>query len=345
MAHQPSGVDANHPAISQGDSILIELSTLKTLCGVNVEEAIVETFVVHITKDDKDSISADLHRLGIQRRIQEWHMDLWKCLSEDGRFVKSSCSIPQDVQETNKDIAHDATAASLFLAQKTALPLLVDDRMCQAIILNSNPKATYGAFGTDNVLESMMAAQLISIEETAQAYLSLFKWRYRFILPPAEILKVWLDKYASHPPGHDLKAVALYVHDCMRDLGLFSGLEPTEPPTTVATKLFDAWVTIIAKFTMNVWEDANYTDDEARAVTSWACSEFFPSPPKSHRQNTHLFLELFPRILLSQVMLEAVTAENSDRAGNCLMAIKDGLNLDDARYQQFIVEIIDALAD
>ena len=94
----------------------------------------------------------------------------------------------------------------------------------------------------------MAKVGIVTRDEAADALLQLLNWRYRFILVPPDILKLLADRYRSHPPGAALRKIAIYVHDCMRDEGLFGGFETTDPPISMAMRLYQNWIQNVAEF-------------------------------------------------------------------------------------------------
>jgi len=80
----------------------------------------------------------------------------------------------------------------------------------------------------EQLQKALMTGGKLDSGKAAAAIRQLMAWRYRFIVPPPGILKALADPYRANPPGEALREVAEYVHDCMRDTGLFGGRENTE---------------------------------------------------------------------------------------------------------------------
>src|SRR5262249_44149600 len=155
----------------------------------------------------------------------------------------------------------------------------------------------------DRLLKKFGETGLISQERMADALLQLMRWRYRFLVPSPEILKNLLDRFANHPPGQLLQEVAIYAHESMHDPGLHGGFEPTTPPTSMASRLHQSWCVAVAKFVMLVWADEQWTDDRARAVTTWAMRQLIPAAPTTIAPAVQgILLGLTPRFILSNAL-------------------------------------------
>ena len=184
-------------------------------------------------------------------------------------------------EESDEESDRDIGFAAAVLAEQEGLPLLADDRVCQTLILNQRRNHASAAFGTDTLLLSLNRAGVIGDDVLAEKFLSLLKWRYRFLLPTPSILRTLLESHMEYPPGEKLSFVARYAHDCMRDAGLFGGLEQTEPPIPMAFRLYQDWVRVIIDFITDLWVDASVPEYHAEQVTDWAIRYFLPTEPKA----------------------------------------------------------------
>jgi len=61
------------------------------------------------------------------------------------------------------------------------------------------------------------------------------------------------EQYRTNPPGEALQDIAEYLHDCMRDTGLFGGPEKTEHGESMAMRLYLSWLSVISKFLISIW--------------------------------------------------------------------------------------------
>jgi len=341
VAHKPSGVDDKHVALELGQSILVHLSTLQTLSSFGALDLVAKAFEVHTTEEDRQSIIAGMANITAQEDVYNWHEELWNHVRSDSRFSLAPCAVPKELREEAR-LAHIEVAfAAVLLAQEADVPLLVDDRVCQSMLLNAKPDRPCPAFGTDRLLLGLAEAELISQNRLADAVCQLMEWRYRFILPSPQVLKTLADRYREHPPGHDLRAVALYVHDCMRDPGLFGGLEPTVPPVSIASRLFFAWAGLVGEFLIEVWKDTAFNEERARELTRWATQELLPSTPRSIGPGAPALAALLPRMVLSQAMLRASVLENQERMRAALKATAEGFGMTPEEFTKATVEIID----
>lgn len=341
VSHKPSGVDTEHPPLGQRQPILVGLSTLQTISQFGALDVVANAFAVHITEEDRQAVIGGMASLTAQENVYRWHAELWEAIRSDSRFSVTPCAVPKNLREETQPAQVEVAFASSLLAQEVDVPLLVDDRACQAMLLNARPDHPYSALGTDCLLLGLAEAGLIDQERLAGAMCQLMAWRYRFILPSSQVLKTLADRYRDHPPGQDLRNVALYVHDCMRDPGLFGGLEPTVPPTTLATRLFQAWVGTIGEFLVAVWGDEAFAEDRAAEITRWAMHVLLPSTPRSAGPRAPVLASLLDKMVLSNAMIRACTAGNQNRMRCALKAMADGLGMTSDDFVKATVEIID----
>ena len=143
----------------------------------------------------------------------------------------------------------------------------------------------------------------------------------------------------QNPPGRELRAVAFYVHDCMSDPGLFGGLELTDPPMAIATKLFHTWIVLCAELIAEVWADKSWPESSAKALTEWAITEMLPSTPKVLSPKGHVIGKLSTSLFLIAFSL----AEDIERAATGLQAVAAALGMNRQDYLMAITEVIDAV--
>ncbi len=127
----------------------------------------------------------------------------------------------------------------------------------------------------------MLKDNQISLDRATDCFICLVRWRYRFVVPPAAVLLNMAKRHREHPPGRPLRDVARYFHDCMRDPGLFSGLERTTPPSAMALRFFMTVVRTIAEFVVDALHSGAFTDDQHERLAAWVVREFLPHPPVS----------------------------------------------------------------
>jgi hypothetical protein len=170
---------------------------------------------------------------------------------------------------------------SALLAMKLGRPLLADDRFCQQGALNQSKNQLDAAFGSDALLAALVADGQLSTSQHVEHVLKLIRWRYKFVIPSASLLREMAFRYRDGLPGADLREVAVYVQDCMRDAGLYGGAEQVEPPISMAMKLFKAWCDAVAEFITTLWWDMRFTEEQAARLTRWATRYLLPAWPRS----------------------------------------------------------------
>lgn len=81
VAHKPSAVDATHPALSLGDNLLVDLSTLRTLASQTVFETIATNFNIKVRAKDSEELGAELQAHDAARAAKQAHDALWTRVS------------------------------------------------------------------------------------------------------------------------------------------------------------------------------------------------------------------------------------------------------------------------
>ncbi len=343
VAHKLSVVDAEHPAIGIGQSILFDLSTLETLASCNLLDVLVTCFSVGVLKEAEEEIVSRLNAFNFQEEVQKWHIDLWNILREDSRVSFVPHKAPEGINKGVK-AGDDIGLAATYLAQMEKLPLLADDRVCQAFNLNENRDVPYAAFGTDVIINTLASEGLIDSTKQAGCFLQLMSWRYRFLLPPASVLVELAKQYSTNPPGQSLRDIARYLHDCMRDSGLFSGLEQTDPPVSIAMRYLLSWQGVIADCLMDVWCDLDIPKEKLKELTHWMITELLPSPPRSINglQKVRIF-DMSDRYLISQAMIRSIQKSDTERAGDCLEAMRVSMKLNQKDYLKYVTGVLNAV--
>ena len=173
----------------------------------------------------------------------------------------------------------------------------------------------------------------------------LLAWRYRFIAPSPEVLKLLADQYRENPPGQALQQVAEYVHDCMRDAGLFGGPENTEMKDSMAMRLYLTWVSTIAEFLVLVWADGVFTPECATRLTEWSCRELLPSSPRvvDGRMKVRVS-EMTPRLFLSHALIKTANHYGEPRMADAMTAMKNAMRLSDDEYMRIVTGILNDTA-
>jgi hypothetical protein len=138
-----------------------------------------------------------------------------------------------------------------------------------------------------------------------------------------------------------LQDVAEYVHDCMRDTGLFGGPENTDLKDSMAIRLYLSWLNLSAKFLVAIWLDEEFEKETAQRLTEWCVREFLPSLPRVVPGNIKVRTAGFTnRYLLSHMLLNANTVADEERVSSAMKAVQAGLKLSDDEYQRIVTEIL-----
>ena len=319
----------------------MELLTLQTLAEFDLLGPLLRTFHTAITPSNRGQLESELRAFTAQDEVWQWNKELWTTVRSDQRFIQAVATVPTDLKDRIQNEAALVPFASVFLAREMDAPLLTDDRVCQAVVLNERPTDPYAAFGSDRLLLALNANGTLSADGLADAFLRLLSWRYRFIVLVPSVLATLANRFSQHPPGDLLQQVALYVHDCMRDPGLLAGPEPTEPPISVANFFFMRWTSSIAEFLVDIWADAQWDEEHARTLTRWATRELFPSPPKNALAPGPSVAELYAKLAAGRALVRACEIRDRARANAAVRAIAEGLGMSEREYLTVVAGAVD----
>ncbi|WP_394793848.1 tetratricopeptide repeat protein [Armatimonas sp.] len=328
-----------------GQKIAVNVTLLKALAGASLLEALLDGFRVVMTEHDRETVTAGLRAFKQQEEMYREHHRLWEQIRSDTRFAFMPYSRRSRATTGEEfDPRQDLEIASALLAQERGLPLLADDRVCQAIIYGDplSPPSCY-AFGTDCLLIAWSETGKISPEQAADSYLQLIRWRYRFLIPPAEVLKSLAMKHISHPPGKEIREIANYVHDCMRDAGLPLEQASEKPISAIANWICLNWITTLVKFVSLLWIDSAISSDKAACCTDWAIRHMLPSPPRIMGAAGGHFLNDLPRFIMKHALLLLFMIKDTGRGRQALQTISNALGIPKDRYMRVASEAMDEL--
>lgn len=332
--------------IAKGDRILASLTTLQLLHHLGLLASVARVYSVLISVADEDRVRHALREYRHIENCRAWTVGLRRKLAEDTRFVAES-DAPQVAagldSVTTQRAKVPALLAAIEVANRLKCPLLADDRLLQATLCAEPHSSPHVSFGTDKLLDALYAAKKLSREVVADHYVSLMTWRYRFIVPPPEVLLELAERHALHPPGQSLRLVARYMHDCMRDPGLFSGVEPTNPPTMLSSRLYQMWVSRMAQFIAMLWNSGTLEDDRCRDVVSWVVTECLPSPPVTLGARGRVPAQFTSRMLFTSLAL-ALCHVPIATANKAIRSVADALALDSDGYMVAVTEVVDELS-
>jgi|GEM_PF-763372 len=338
---KPSGVDDEHPPLETLQDVHFELLSLETLTSFGLLDRITKFYRVNITSEAHNEIKQRLDFLRLQEETRVWHFDLWNRVRNDNRFRFVRSRIPQEMSVQNRIDRDFLGFQASFIAQEKGIPLLVDDRASQAMTLNERQGATYAAFGSDAVVLALSESDRLDDLASAEAMLTLMRWRYRFIVPTAKILKTYAIQYRMNPPGISLREVAEYVHDCMRDMGLFAGIEKTDSSQSMAIQLYISWLKLLAEFLVTLRENSCFPSEAVSLLTDWCVQECMPSQPQVVPGVVKARMgALAPKVLITHMLLSYNSVVDDERVSDALMAVKAAMQLSDEEYLQIVTEIL-----
>jgi hypothetical protein len=330
-----------HP-LGGGESIRVDEETLYTLYQAEILEPVLDIFKVFIDRDTSKGVFATVKTFDAQRETCVWHDELWNIIDDhDSRILFEACE--ESLATTLDEQLHqELPLASLKLAIEKSVPLITDDRCLQMLVINegTTSKKKSVALDTSHLLMALRDQNVITLSELSDAYRRLIEWRYRFLVPPADVLKFWADAHRQALPGAELKSLSAYVHSCIRDPGLFRGWEKTDPPTSLATRLAQEWAHRVGTFLMSIWQDEQYPRHEAMKVTNWAVEELLPSMTKASGRVGILSSEFMVQTLMSSVLIAAIPCRKNEHANQALRALKEAFGLSDKEYFLQIEEIV-----
>ena len=328
---KPSGVDEKHPALKCGSNIIIEYHTLKTLVNIGALEAMKSSFRLHITPEDKQTLDSELNTISWQEDVQRWNDDLREKINKQFETLA-----PNYNKEEQEEICLD----SYFIAKSKNLSIMTDDRVVQVLALNDE-KFLGGVFGIDCLLKAFEQKKHLQEKEIADAFMQLMKWRYRFILPTIGMLLHLAKRYESSKPGEVMINVAKYAHDCMRDVGLFSGLEKTDPPIPMCARLYHAWLDVSMNFIIALWKDEEIVSETAIAFTRWTVKELMPSPPKVMLPRGFGMINIASDLVFEKAMFELACLTDHARAKEAVSELSQSLDLSDERFHKVFTDLIE----
>jgi lipopolysaccharide biosynthesis regulator YciM len=322
--------------------ILVSGLTLETIAQIGLLPQVAEEFRVHVLEPDATEIRAKVRAFAALEESRQRHVDLWRWVGESGRIKLSP--LPMKVGSADhEEVVEDPSTHSMKIARELGLPLLADDRVCQTVVHNERSSSDGSAFGTDALIRALLNEGMVTEDQASSLTLQMIAWRYRFLILRPEMLKNMADQYLSHPPGKPLRTVARYVHDCMRDAGLFGGLEPTKPPVSMAVRLYATWVHVIAEFIVSLWIDDDLAEDKARELTAWAVTELLPSPPRILLPQLQANVAgVTARTALGMALLKASGAKNYVKANRGLQALATGIGVGQEEYSRIVLEVLSA---
>lgn len=336
-----SSVDSEHPPLTNLADVHIELSTLETITSFGLLDIVTRFYKVHIADEAQFELRHRLDALRFQEETRGWHFDLWNYINTDKRFRFIQAVAPQEFSDKGADNEDFLAFLACFVAQDKGIPLLADDRVCQVMALNGLYGAPHAAFGSDAVVLALSTTGRLDYFGAGEAILALMRWRYRFVIPSAEILKTYAAQYRGNPPGLALREVAEYVHDCMRDTGLFGGQENTDAKESMALRLYLSWLNLLAEWLVILWDDSDFSDENATKLTEWCIRECLPSQPRVVHGSVKVRIGLLTdKLLIARMLINSNSANDRKRISTAMKVVQAALRLSDDDYLQAVTEIL-----
>ncbi len=337
-----SGITRMRPPLRRGQRIRVDLVTLEMIANVGILEATTTALVPALSVDDQQRLVAEIYGYEHQDQVRVWHTDLWSTIRGEPNMHHRPTGSLAGFEEAMDEPIWRLGLASTSLSHEMGIPLVADDRVIQA--LSHGSEEARSSFGSDVVVRALFDKGIIDRPRASSLLLDLMKWRYRFLLPAPEDLKEFADQFQHSLPGHSLRLVAQYVHDCMRDVGLFAGFEATDPPSTMADRVYQHWVYVVAEFLGLVWlDEPDYSVEQASVLTHWALTELLPSVPVNLLGRAYRLADLASTMIIGRFMMCLVPSDNYDRCRCALAAVVSGLGLSDDEANRLELEVIDEL--
>jgi predicted Zn-dependent protease len=327
--------------------ITVGMSTVRSLSELSCFDRIVNSVRAALTRQDYDDLVSELKSHEASREAHRLHRDFWDQISDssdrvDFQSLKSEADLfEEDEPQADRPPYWDAA----LLAVEIGKPLFADDRVSQAYVLGRPQAKRHAAFGADALLVALAKEEVLPWIDVAKDYLTLMRWRYRFLVPDPMILKVLTDASLPNLPGPELREIAVYAHESLRDPGLFCGPEKLEPAMPISYRLFMAWKETAVQSIRMTWDDPQYSDEQATAFTRWSIQNLIPSTPKGliHHPLGSRLAKMTPHIVLMSAMIQFTTIQPIQRANVALTVIGEELGMTNREFFTAAAEAAGAL--
>lgn len=257
--------------------IVIDQITLELMEELDLNRKLIDMGVaLFIEKDIALKIRFEIKSFEFIKDVAGWHKELFKEISENPKFVEVQPDYSKEKDELkfiNESLYLEAAYAPVKYCQEKNGFLLTDDRWTQVV--------SPSHFGTDALLKELFERKIIDIAEYTTAFLTLCKWRYRFLLPDIRVLVFLAKQYKKKLPGRDLELVASYLRKNMEDSGLSFILEPTSPPVPIAYKYYLSVIDVWLRFLAEIWQDdETFGENNLLEITDWFYLVAMPAFPE-----------------------------------------------------------------
>jgi tetratricopeptide (TPR) repeat protein len=333
--------------------VLFAMSTLRSLARYEWLERVLPRVKWCVTRTDYDDEVRELQEYKFQRSIFSSHQAMWEEINQlraGGKLeYRDSASCRRDCLDDSDgdDVEPPPFVDAFLLAHDLGRRLLADDRLCQAAVLNQRPEMSDAAFGTDRLLVGLEDKGGLSTDDVCADLIQLMRWRYRFLLPESRHLKIAALRSRDSLPGPELREIAAYVQESMRDPGLFCGPEKAELPTPVAFKYFMAWKEVCVEFLGSLWEDTSISSPQLEAVTRWCIESLLPSVPRGMLYSPvgRRLGDFTPKAFMLQAMIRFATVQPVQRSSEALRLMASHLGMTEDEFYEAAAEAADGRYD
>ncbi|WP_397570423.1 tetratricopeptide repeat protein [Schlesneria sp. T3-172] len=348
VCHRPTQSNRELPLDRR---ILFAIGTLRTMARYPWIERLLPTVDWCVARDDYDNELHELQDYEFQRSILGSHQGMWKEINQlraDGKLeYRDSRSLSHDRDSEDDGEEPSPFLDALTLAMDERLRLLADDRLLQSAVLNQNPEVSDAAFGADLLILGLESSGSLTAEDVCGDLIKMMRWRYRFLLPDSRHLIIAALRSRDNLPGPELRDIAAYVQESMRDPGLFCGPENADLPTPVAFKYYMAWKELCVEFLGSLWSDPEFTAEQLRAVTVWCVGSLLPAVPRGMLYSPvgRRLANLTPKAFLLTAMIRFAAVEPLQRANEALRLMAAHLGMTEDEFYEAAAEAADGRYD
>ena len=329
----------------QNGQIVADAFTLQTVFDSGFLDHLCDGVHVSLARADVQQLESELRGQQLRDDAGQWHRELVVALDglpniEFAAVETSEAGEKLDAPEIRYGL--DA----VLLANERDLPLLADDRFCQQNRLHSRDCQPDQAFGTDILIERLADEGSLTSDQKADAVLQLMRWRYRFLFPSADILLTFADRFKNGLPGLQLRNVAIYVQDCMRDIGLYGGPERIDPPLPMALRTLTAWLDIVADFIVRLWGDERFSGLQAAVLTRWSVQHLVPGWPKNlGAPSWQKVAKASNYSFLSGVLIHLFRTVDVSTATRLTCRVRRSMGITDEEYDSVVETVCDTMVN
>lgn len=331
--------------------VLFAVSTLRSLARYSWLERVLPGVNWCVKRTDYDGEVRELQEYEFQRSIFSSHQAMWEEINQlraGGNLeYRDSASCHRDRDADDDGVEPPQLVDAMLLAHDLGFRLLADDRLSQAALLNQRPDRSDAAFGTDRLLVGLEDEGVLSTDEVCADLIRMMRWRYRFLLPESRHLKVAALRSRDSLPGPELREIAAYVQESMRDPGLFCGPEKADLPTPVAYKYFMAWNEVCVDFLGLLGEEPSITDQQLGTVTRWCLESLLPAVPRGMLYSPvgRRLGNVTPRAFMLLAMIRFATVQPVQRANEALRLMASNLGMTEEEFYDAAAEAADGRFD